>query len=1183
MIQRSLRLVLRLLLPFPLLAAPDLGAAPAEVTATMPRLVVQSGHSGNIDAMQFSPDDQLLATGGNDKRIKLWSVDDARELRTITAGADRLTALAWLPGGTALVSGDEGGEVRIWNAAAGAMLRSWHCSGEQSSFLRVADLAVTERGAAVAVACGDRIRLYDKAEDRAKSENWLVLLDPARAQPRLRIALQHRQVSSLAWSTDGREIFVGDEDGSLRIFDATTGALRREWQALGGTVMALAPDPGGRWLAAAIWTRDSQAGRIEIVAPASGRRLRTIPTPLGRLRQLQAAPDGRWLAAVDEAAQLRRFDPADGRELLPALAIGQSGHQQLALSHDGRRMATSDWSSLVIRTAADGQVQADLSAGVDGVLSMALAPDGRSLVAGNQQRGRFGVWSLTEGRLVRQLETDGLALAGAPAGGLALSPDGAWIVALTDGALQWWPTGTTGTPRRTPLPPDFNGPLVFSDDARWLAVGGRHVRALLLDARSGDTTRVLEAAAARGVDDSYVVQTLNFSHDGQTLLVAGSDAVAEVWLTATGERRCTLDTSITAATLLRGDRLLATGNNAGGVRLWDYRACEAVYPLQEEDELLEVKALRFSSDGELLASAGEDNLVTLWRLDDTPHRLHGLQGHESSVQALAFADHDRLLFSASTDGTIRLWRSPGGELLATLVAFSDGRWVVTDPEGRFDTADLESIPYLHWVLPDDPFRAVPLEAFMKDYFEPRLLARILAGEHFAPVRPLASLNRTPVSVRITAIEPDPSDAQQVSVTVEAAGATSRPRNGAQATQPATAAHDLRLFRDGQIVGHADGRLATPGAGRYTQRFSVRLPRTATQTRSEVRFSAYAFNDDRVKSPTARMSYETPAMRGRAATAERGKAYVISVGVNQHENPAWDLGFAANDARVLAASIVAALDRRGTYAQVVPLTLTSDGATRQASKAALRAVIARLAGESLPREQVLALAQLPGADALRKAGPDDLLLLSFAGHGFTDGGGQFYLIPQDTGGNEDGRRITPSLKAHAIGSDELSMWLRDVDAGDLTMIVDACQSAASVQSEGFKPGPMGSRGLGQLAFDKGMRILAASQSDEFALEDQRLRHGLLTYSLVHDGLQSRRADFAPPDQRIWLDEWLQYGVQRVPTLAEEIRSGKRPAGDRGARVHRESAAGGAAAPRPAQQPALFDFNKGRAGILLDQWP
>jgi hypothetical protein len=37
-------------------------------------------------------------------------------------------------------------------------------------------------------------------------------------------------------------------------------------------------------------------------------------------------------------------------------------------------------------------------------------------------------------------------------------------------------------------------------------------------------------------------------------------------------------------------------------------------------------------------------------------------------------------------------------------------------------------------MPDDPLTPLPLEIFMRDYYEPRLLPRILAGEKFNPVR-----------------------------------------------------------------------------------------------------------------------------------------------------------------------------------------------------------------------------------------------------------------------------------------------------------------------------------------------------------------------------------------------------------------------------------------------------------------
>jgi uncharacterized caspase-like protein len=107
----------------------------------------------------------------------------------------------------------------------------------------------------------------------------------------------------------------------------------------------------------------------------------------------------------------------------------------------------------------------------------------------------------------------------------------------------------------------------------------------------------------------------------------------------------------------------------------------------------------------------------------------------------------------------------------------------------------------------------------------------------------------------------------------------------------------------------------------------------------------------------------------------------------------------------------------------------------------------------------------------------------------------------------------------VSSDELSRWLRDVDAGELVMIVDACHSAAAIANTDFKPGPMGSRGLGQLSYDKGMRILTATQADNVALEANKVRQGLLIYALLEDGLRAWQADYKPKDKSILLTEWL----------------------------------------------------------------
>ena len=81
--------------------------------------------------------------------------------------------------------------------------------------------------------------------------------------------------------------------------------------------------------------------------------------------------------------------------------------------------------------------------------------------------------------------------------------------------------------------------------------------------------------------------------------------------------------------------------------------------------------------------------------------------------------------------------------------------------------------------------------------------------------------------------------------------------------------------------------------------------------------------------------------------------------------------------------------------------------------------------------------------------------------------------------------------------------------------------------------MGSRGLGQLAFDKGMRILTASQAGDVSIESNEIRQGLLTNALVRDGLGRGKAAV---NGRVTIGGWLKYAERRVPSLFKELLEG-----------------------------------------------
>jgi hypothetical protein len=564
--------------------------------------------------------------------------------------------------------------------------------------------------------------------------------------------------------------------------------------------------------------------------------------------------------------------------------------------------------------------------------------------------------------------------------------------------------------------------------------------------------------------------------------------------------------------------------------------------------------------------------------------------------------NDDFVFLARDQGDLEVVRIAEAALVGRLVFRGEDGWLLADPAGRFDTSDVENERMAHWVAPDDPLTPLAPELFMRDYFEPRLLPRLLrclapeaaqsCKEMFPDVRPLGDLNRAQPSVRIVAVSPEPSTADEVAVTLEVAGVERRFGNKTWRS----GAYDLRLFRDGQLVAQfpaealhrqdgsrgmqlgsnlqrwRDANVIVDSFGKMEVVFHhIRIPTLAPK--EPVVFTAYAFNEDRVKSATARSAYEIPA----GTVARKPKAYVVTIGVNGYETQSLNLRFAANDARAMRHALAQWKDY-----DVVSVSLVSEIEPQswQATTDNIQEILARLAGKSGSPDT---LRGVEGANNLARATPDDLVIVTFAGHGHTEADGTFYLIPSDSGSG-----TTPD-RSRFISSEELGNWLRPVDAGRMAMIIDACHAAASVEQLGFKPGPMGDRGLGQLDYDKAMIVLAASQADDIALESERLEQGLLTFALVRDGLargaHGRWASDTDNNGALTLLEWLRYGALRTPTLYEDIRTLRRSAtyvGNNRALSGRNSLIDPAfreSMVRTAQTPALFDFQRQKTSPIL----
>lgn len=282
------------------------GEARLELQATL------RAHDARVNAVQFSADSHLLATGGSDSQVNLWNAETGQRLGRMDHQAS-VSALEFSADGLTLYSG--GGEsVRAWSLPERQPLRTWR----EASGL-VTSLSLSPDGAWLAVGNSNRsVGLYS-VQNGARRE----------------LQAHTEAVRAVKFSRDGRHLLSGSADGTVQVW-SVNGQVERTLR-LSGPVSALDLSKNGKLLAAA-----TLSGAAEVWDWAAGERLATLPGSSG-LASVSFSLDDRYLRTGAFDRQVRLWDWRAGRvlqtEAQPATVTA------LAYSRDARRLAVARSSS----------------------------------------------------------------------------------------------------------------------------------------------------------------------------------------------------------------------------------------------------------------------------------------------------------------------------------------------------------------------------------------------------------------------------------------------------------------------------------------------------------------------------------------------------------------------------------------------------------------------------------------------------------------------------------------------------------------------------------------------------------------------------------------------------------------------------------------------------------------------
>jgi WD40 repeat protein len=1134
-------------------------------------------HSGFVTSVDFSPDGRTLITGSTDKTACLWNVSSGRRVRCLKGHSDTVTSVEFSSDGRFILTGCSDQTARIFDARTGALIKP----------LRAAD--------------DDDSTGQEQSQEGSEVQQGEEGLEEAFA------SLFSYKTFSAVFFKGGRQVITGDADQRVRMWNRSGGKPIKQFDeniGLEWGVANIKVSADDRHLithsdeGAQLW--NIETGEEEDAFKSKESDDRDSPS------SATFSPDGRFILAGYSGNKVKLLNSVTGNiEKEYRLSDGAVGAQQadsittVAFTRDGTGIVAGTQSGqLAVWEKETGRLTQSFEGSLVPVHSSDVSGDGRYFLIGGDRTA--SLWDVRKGAPVRSLGRHSY-----PIWSARFSPDStlAFVGSYTDRAAELWSV------RDGSLVADFLKSGIgattgaFSPDGKLLLLG-ESPGAVLWDIQKKSKI----ASVDRGIDagslgrDEMIAgdtQSVAFSQDGRYALTGDEYGTAQVWQADGGtplavfkghrERkpqevvrsftRVEIPNSILSAAISADGSKSLTGSKDNTARLWESKSGKELRLFAGHAG--DVFSVQFSPNRQEVLTTSADNTAVLWDAS-TGDVERVFAGHRATVTSAAFIADGKFILTGSHDGTARVWETATGRELCSLVVLRDGTWVVVTPDGRFDTNNLESIHGLNWIAPDDPLHPLPLEIFVRDYYEPRLLPRLLAGEKLRGIRPLLGLNRAQPIVKITGIEQQRERPELVSVSVEATSGVFKPQTRGLARH--SGVYDLRLFREGQLVGYEPKsssnvqsystlaanassddelrvwrRISNFNAGQRslnTRTFVVSLPRDRDLT--SVEFSAYAFNDDRVKSQTSRATYKLPQPL-KAST--KGRAYLITIGVGKSADPHWDLYYPPYDARGMQKALYEVLARQ--FDQVVRVPLVSDfggfsrraGLEKEPKKDAVKAVFDLLAGREVMAER---RRLVPCVDQLQKASPDDLVLISFSGHGFGDETGNYYLFPSDIGETTIDFTATSEARSamlrRLISSEELSAWLRDIDAGHIVMILDACQSEAAT-GRAFKPGPMGSRGLGQLAYDKGMQLLVATQADNQAIGAGSVQNGLLTYALTVDVIENTG------NQKLTLRDWLVQAAEAVPKLYENKLSAEVKSRGR------------------VQQPSVFDFARSSAPTIL----
>jgi WD40 repeat protein len=481
---------------------------------------------------------------------------------------------------------------------------------------------------------------------------------------------------SAVFAPDGKRVLTTD-DKSARMWDASSGQLLFT-MSHGDTVHGAVFSPDGTRIITA-----GADGTVRIWNAATGAPVRVLTYPRSGASQLhyyKVAMSSHFVAAIEVTGKTVHVWDAETGMQLAALDNDAPGVKLLEFSADGHFIATSGGDEVRVFDTSTWRRVSTIAA--PRVRSLSFAPAGSHLAVGTYD-GVASIWELPGSVHVRSLRD-----AGASVDAVAFSRDGVLIAAASrDGTEQVWDAASGGLRAQFNSHHDKIYAVEFSISGDLILSAGADGAVVVSNVTTGMPVARLEGPKG-------LIFAAHFDSESRRVVGASFDGTARVWDAAPPYRRwdspqigaeCDTEES-----LVPDQRFIALSCRDHGTHVWDTARSELLAELPgvtpvEGNYSSALPALTATGDR---AAIARGNVVEVYALPSG--QLLRTIVHPAAVNAVAFAPAGHDLVSGAVDGSllfahdesdpVALPTSSAGIDAAAILA--DGRVVVADAGGR---------------------------------------------------------------------------------------------------------------------------------------------------------------------------------------------------------------------------------------------------------------------------------------------------------------------------------------------------------------------------------------------------------------------------------------------------------------------------------------------------------------------